>query len=273
MQQPLILVDRAIISVTGADAETFLNGILTASTLGLEDEAFRYGALLTPQGKVIADALITRRDDAILLDCNAAAAPALVKRLTLMKLRAAVSIMERADLGVTVFDGAPDPRDERAPRRRITQRATGSDAAPYHTARIAAGLPEQGADFSGEDVFPADINMDLLGGIDFRKGCFVGQEVASRMKRRGTARRRTLKASVGAGAQAGTPVLAGDFEIGMLTSISGGAALARLRIDRLAEAEAKGEALTAAGAPVVFDRPDWLAGELAALAEAREAKA
>jgi len=273
MQQPLFLADRAIISVSDADAEHFLNGILTASTLGLGEEAFRYGALLTPQGKVIADALIMRRDDAILLDCAASAAPALVKRLTLMKLRAAVVIAQRDDLGVTVFDGAPDPRSALAPRRRIDVRRPGDDPAPYHAVRIAAGLPEQGADFAGEDVFPADINMDLLGGVDFRKGCFVGQEVASRMKRRGTARRRTLKASVVAGAQPGTPVLAGDFEIGLLTSISGGAALARVRIDRLAEAEAKGETLTAACAPVTFDHPDWLAGELAALAEARETKA
>ena len=273
MQQPLSLSDRAIISVSGAEAELFLNGILTVSTLGLEDGAFRYGALLTPQGKVIADALITRQDDAILLDCNAAAAPALIKRLTLMKLRAAVAIQERPDLGVTVFDGAEDPRGEGLPRRRILPRTEGIDPAPYHAARIAAGVPEQGADFSAEEVFPADINMDLVGGVDFRKGCFVGQEVASRMKRRGTARRRTLKAAIGADAKPGTPVLAGDFEIGMLTSISGGAGLARLRIDRLAEAEAKGEVLTAAGAPIVFDRPSWLAGELAALAEAREAKA
>jgi folate-binding protein YgfZ len=273
MQQPLFLSSRTIISVSGADAESFLNGILTASTLGLEDGVFRYGALLTPQGKVIADALITRSKDAFLLDCAANAAPALVKRLTLMMLRAAVSIGERADLGVAVFDGSPDPRSEHAPRRRIVTRAESADPAPYHAARIAAGLAEQDADFSGEEVFPADINMDLIGGVDFKKGCFVGQEVVSRMKRRGSARRRTLKAEVAAGAQAGTPVLAGDFEIGLLTSISGGAALARVRIDRLMDAEAKGDTLTAAGAPIVFDRPAWLADELVALAEAREAKA
>ena len=273
MQKPLFLDDRAIISVSGADAELFLNGILTASTLGLKDEAFRYGALLTPQGKVIADALITRREDAILLDCAASAAAALVKRLTLMKLRAAVVIAPRDDLGVTVFDGAADPRSALAPHRRIGPRAAGDDPAPYHAARIAAGFAEQGADFAGEDVFPADINMDLLNGVDFKKGCFVGQEVASRMKRRGTARRRTLKAAVTPSAAPGTPMMAGDFEIGLLTSISGGAALARLRIDRLAEAEAKGEILTAAGSPVVIHHPDWLTGELAALAEAREAKA
>jgi len=273
MQQPLFLADRTIISVSGADAEPFLNGILTASTLGLKDETFRYGALLTPQGKVIADALITRREDAILLDCAAVAAPALVKRLTLMKLRAAVVIAQHDDLGVTVFEGAADPRSTLAPHRRIGPRRPGDDPAPYHAARIAAGVPEQGADFGAESVFPADINMDLLNGVDFKKGCFVGQEVASRMKRRGTARRRTLTTSVATGAQPGTPVLAGEFEIGLLTSISGGAALVRLRIDRLAEAEAKGETLSADGAPVVIHHPQWLAGELAALAEARETKA
>jgi folate-binding protein YgfZ len=188
-----------------------------------------------------------------------------------MKLRAAVAIAARPDLGVTVFDGAPDPRSPLAARRRIGERRAADDPAQYHAARIAAGVPEQGADFGLEEVFPADINMDLLGGVDFRKGCFVGQEVASRMKRRGTARRRTLLAEVEAGAMAGAPVLAGDFEIGKLTSVSGGAALARVRIDRLAEAWAAGETVTAAGAPVVFDRPDWLVDELAAIAEAREA--
>ena len=273
MQTPLNLPDRAIISVGGADAEQFLNGILTASTVGLTEDAFRYGALLTPQGKVIAEALITRREAVILLDCAASAAPALTKRLTLMKLRAAVSIEERSDLGVTVFEGAPDPRSPLAPQRRIGARRAPDDPTPYHAARIAAGLPEQGVDFGLEEVFPADINMDLVGGVDFRKGCFVGQEVASRMKRRGTARRRTLKAMVAVGALPGTPVLAAGFEIGLLTSISGGAALVRLRIDRLAEAEAKGETLNVAGAPAKIDHPDWLSGELTALAEAREAKA
>ena len=113
--------------------------------------------------------------------------------------------------------------------------------APYHAARIAAGLAEQGVDFGAEEVFPADINMDLMDGIDFRKGCFVGQEVASRMKRRGTARRRTLKVSFAGTLTAPAPILAADFEIGLLTSFSGGEGLARVRIDRLAEAKAAGD--------------------------------
>lgn len=275
MPEPSVLSNRTIISVTGADAGPFLNGIVTAATLDLPQDAYRYGALLTPQGKVIADMLITRRDDAILLDCAKIAAPALVKRLTLMKLRAAVTISERTDLCVIAFAGAPDPRDPRAPHRLIASHAdatTGNDAA-CHAARIAAGLSEQGVDFGLEEVFPADINMDLMNGVDFRKGCFVGQEVASRMKRRGTARRRTLIARIPEGVTAPTPILADGFEIGMLTSFSGGAALARVRIDRAAEAQAAGQALTVNGSVITLDDPPWLAGELAALAEAKEAKA
>lgn len=273
MTTPVFLSHRSVVSVSGADAETFLNGIVTVSTLGLRPDAFRYGGLLTPQGKLIADMLLTRRDEAILIDCAESAAPTVVQRLTLMKLRAAVSVAASADLGVRAFAGQPDPRSPAAPHREIVARGEAGDAAGYHAARIAAGIAEQGVDFGREDVFPADINMDLVGGVDFRKGCFVGQEVVSRMKRRGTARRRTLVAHVAPGTPPGAPVLADDFEIGMLSSVSGGAALARLRIDRLAEARASGAAVTAGGAAITFDDPPWLASELAALGEGKEAKA
>ena len=272
MHTPVFLDHRSIVSVTGADAETFLNNILTVSTLDVQTGAFRYGALLTPQGKIIADVLVTREGEALLLECATSAAPALTKRLTLMKLRAAVAIEERPELGVSAFEGSADPRSERAPKRKIAARGVAGDTSAYHAARIAAGIPEQGFDFGADEVFPADINMDLDGGVDFRKGCFVGQEVVSRMKRRGTARRRTLKVSVAGTVAAPAPILANGFEIGMLTSISGGAGLARVRIDRLAEAQAKGETITAGDKPVTFDNPPWLAGELAAMAEAKEAK-
>jgi len=271
MPTPQLLVHRSIVSVSGADAEAFLNGILTVSTTGIGEGEIRYGGLLTPQGKVIADMLVARQASAILLDCAASAAPAVVKRLQLFKLRAAVAIEERFDLGAIAFDGAEDPRSSDAPRRRIAPRASAGagDPAQYHAARIAAGLPEQGADFAAEEVFPADINMDIFNGVDFKKGCFVGQEVVSRMKRRGVARRRTLKALVPQGAAAPSPILADDFEIGMLTSVSGGAGLARVRIDRMAEALAENEIITASGQPITFDTPAWLAPELAALAEAK----
>ena len=122
MQQPLFLSSRTIISVSGAGADTFLNGIVTASTLGLTDDAFRYGALLTPQGKIIADMLLTRTGEDIFIDCASVAAPALIRRLTLMKLRAPVSIGERADLGVTVLTACPI-RAMRAPRFAASRRA------------------------------------------------------------------------------------------------------------------------------------------------------
>jgi folate-binding protein YgfZ len=269
MTNPVFLAHRSVISVSGADAENFLNGIVTASTLGLRTGEFRYGGLLTPQGKVIGDMLLTREDDAVLIDCAEVAAASVVRRLTMMKLRAAVSIDLRPDLGVSVFEGAPDPRSLLAPSRRIGPRRPAGHASAWHAARIAAGLPEQGFDFDPEEVFPADINMDIVDGVDFRKGCFVGQEVVSRMKRRGTARRRTLKAQVDGTIQAPAPILASDFEIGMLTSISGCAALARVRIDRLTEARAKGETITAGGVAIVFDDPPWLAGELAAMNEGK----
>jgi folate-binding protein YgfZ len=278
MTAPTRLSHRTIISVSGADAQDFLNGLLTVSVSGMTPGLrgdMRYGALLTPQGKIIADMLIVHEEGAFLIDCDSGVCANLLKRLNMFRLRAKVVIGERADLCAIAFDGAPDPRTELAPHRGIAARndASAADAAPdpteYHAARIAAGLVEQGADFASEDVFPADINMDLIGGIDFKKGCFVGQEVVSRMKRRGNARRRTLTARITAAIPAPAPVLAGDFEIGTLTSISGGAALARLRIDRLAEAQAKDEPITANGQPVTFDDPPWLAAELAALKEAK----
>ena len=272
MPTPEFLVHRSIVSVTGADAEAFLNNIVTASVSRMTSGALRYGALLTPQGKVIADMLLARTGEAFLIDCAASAAPALVKRLSRMKLRAAVAIEERSDLGVTAFEGDADPRSDAAPRRRIGERRHAGERSAYHAARIAAGLAEQGVDFGEEVVFPADINMDLMGGVDFKKGCFVGQEVVSRMKRRGTARRRTLKVVVPEGVATPAPILADGFEIGMLTSISGGAGLARVRIDRMAEALAKGEPITVNGTAATFDTPPWLAGELSAMAEAKEAK-
>src|SRR6185436_448390 len=246
MPLPILLDHRSVLVVSGADAEAFLQGLVTVSTLDMREGETRYGALLTPQGKIIADMILTRDAGEFLIDCDAGVAPSLLKRLSLFRLRAAVAISDRSDLGVIAFEGTADPRSPDAPQRKIGPRTSAlrGDPARYHAARIAAGLPEQGVDFGSEEVFPADVNMDLLNGVDFRKGCFVGQEVVSRMKRRGISRRRTLTASLPADIAAPAPVLAGGSEIGLLTSVSGGAGLARVRIDRLAEAQGKGEALT-----------------------------
>lgn len=274
MPPALLLPHRAVISVAGLDANFFLNGLLTNATLGLTPGERSYAALLTPQGKVIADMVLARGPEGFLLDVDAAAAPMLEKKLALFRLRARVAIDARPDLAVFAFDGAADPREPAAPRRSIAPRTRASASplslADYHAARIAAGLAEMGADFGPEEIFPADINMDLLSGVDFRKGCFVGQEVVSRMKRRGVARRRTLIAKVAGDAQqTPAPILADGFEVGRLTSAASGLGLARVRIDHVADAEAKGQAFVVGGQTLTFDKPDWLAAELAALKDVK----
>jgi folate-binding protein YgfZ len=268
MNSPVHLDHRAIISVSGADAEAFLQGLLTQTTVNLHAGERRYAALLTPQGKIIADMIVERGTDGFLLECGYGVAGNLAKRLTMFRLRAQVKIEERPDLGVFAFAGTPDPRSPDMPARRYGERVLpGDDLSAYHAARIAAGIAEQGIDLGEGDVFPADINMDLLNGVDFKKGCFVGQEVVSRMKRRGIARRRTLNVKLDADIAAPCPMSADGFEVGEITSVQGRLALARVRIDRVSEALAKGHKLKAGEATVTIDRPDWWAGEIALLDE------
>ncbi len=275
MTEPVRLDQRAIISVNGPDAESFLQGLLTQDVLGLGRGQRRYAALLTPQGKIISDMILERTDEGFLADCDRGAAPGLLKRLNLFRLRAKVVIEAEPDLAVTAFDGTADPRSAEAPTRRIGRPGEPSgDPLAYHAMRIAAGLAEQGVDFGPDEVFPADINMDLAGGIDFRKGCFVGQEVVSRMKRRGIARRRTLRVGFhGEAPPPPCPLLANDFEIGTLTSVVGATGLARVRIDRLSEAEAGGEGFSAGGVRLAFHHPEWLAGEIEALGASKSSRA
>ena len=139
----------------------------------------------------------------------------------------------------------------------------------YHMDRIANGVPEQGVDFGMSDVFPADINMDVLGGVALNKGCFVGQEVVSRMHRRGTIRKRSLTAELPANLEAsvGADILS-PTPIGSVTSAEGSLGLARIRVDRWTKAEAGGAAVTIDETPVIIRKPDWLLAELAAMDEA-----
>ena len=273
MPSPILLDHRAVLVVSGADAEAFLQGLVTVSTLDMREGETRYGALLTPQGKIIADMILTRDAGEFLIDCDAGVAPSLLKRLSLFRLRAAVAISDRSDLGVIAFEGTADPRSPDAPQRKIGPRpsAPKGDPARYHAARIAAGLPEQGVDFSSEEIFPADVNMDLLGGVDFRKGCFVGQEVVSRIEHRGTARNRIVGVRYDEFApEPGVPVQANEKSVGTLGSTARGRGLAMLRIDRVAEALAKGERLTAGGIALEMIKPAWARFALPGSAQAGE---
>lgn len=287
------LVDRGVVSVTGPDATGFLQGLVTSDVERLRPGEAGYGALLTPQGKILFDFLIVRRDDGFLLDTRRATAPALAKRLGFYKLRAKVDIADRSEsLAVLVAwgDGLPampgaaadDPRLPGLGRRTIVaaEEATGilaaagsgrSDAAAWHAHRIALGVPEGDVDFPYGDSFPHDADMDDLAGVDFAKGCYVGQEVVSRMKHRGTARRRIIPVTgVGADAlpPAGTEIVAGGKALGTLGSSAGSQGLALVRIDRVREALDAGLPVTAGDIALeprlpAFARFGWPAGAAA----------
>ena len=264
------LPNRALIHLTGPDTLSLLERTVTHSVTDWETGALRYGALLTPQGKVIADYLVLRTEDGVIVDVHEEAADDLMKRLKMFRLRAAVEI-ERDELLATVIlgDGHRDPRSTRLPGRDyvpVSQAAEAMSAAEWQAMRIAAGVPEWGADYRAAEAFPTDINMDVMGGVDYKKGCFVGQEVASRMKRRGKIRKRTLPV-LGGGLATGAPLLAGT-EVGTLTSVDAGngRGLALVRTDRLQKALDQSLPVTCEGEPVRIDLPDWAEAEMMALA-------
>jgi tRNA-modifying protein YgfZ len=263
-----LLADRGVVSVSGADAAGFLQGLLTNDVERLASGEARYAALLTPQGKILFDMIVVRADGvqpSYLIDCAAAQAADLAKRLGFYKLRAKVAIAdESASRAVAAFwEAEPpriggglvyaDPRDPRLGFRVIAPRAIaaaiGSErASEYEALRIAAGAPKGGLDFAYGDAFPHDANFDLLHGVDFDKGCYVGQEVVSRMKHRGTARKRVARVKLAGPAPApGTPVLDRELSVGALGSSSGREALALLRLDRAEDAKAAGRTLSAGG--------------------------
>lgn len=263
------LPDRSVLALTGPDTIALLERLVTHNTADWPAGEARYGALLTPQGKVIADYIALRTEDGVLLDVAAGALPDLEKRLKLFRLRADVAVAAADDIAVYVTPSREgsfsDPRCNALPQRLLA--APGLDApgdpAAYDALRVAHAVPEWGRDFTAAEVFPSDINMDRMSGVDLKKGCFVGQEVVSRMHRRGNIRRRTL-ALEAAGAAPGDTVEAGA-PLGDINSAADGRALARLRIDRLAKALASDQAITVSGAPANLHLPDWLSAEMDAM--------
>jgi len=248
------LADRAVLRVGGPERLAFLDGLLSTATDTLQPGDLAYGALLSPQGKILTDMMVFADADDVALDVPAAARAELIRRLTLYKLRAAVTLAETDEaVAVTFADrpGArPDPRGEGLGRRLIAPADAPEDPdvlARYTEARIARGVPDAGVDFVLGDTFPHDVNMDLTGGVDFKKGCFVGQEVVSRMRHRGTARRRTVIVEADAPLpETGTEITAAGRPAGRLGTRLDARGLALVRIDRIAAggaAEADGVAL------------------------------
>src|ERR1700685_543169 len=284
-----LLADRGVVKVAGDGARNFLHGLVTADVLDLKPGTARVCALLTPPGKMIAAFIVTEAPaqdgDGFFLDVQRALCAALIAKLNIYKLRAKVIV---EDLSVVrgvlaAWDGSgttgggttrfglsyADPRLPALGLRvmlppHLAAAAAGElgttlvDAGQYEAHRIALGVAQGGLDFSYGDAFPHETDMDQLGGVDFTKGCYVGQEVVSRMEHRGTARTRAVPARYdGVAPAGGDAVTAGDRQVGTMGSAAAGRAVALLRLDRVAEAISRGEPLFSGGGQNHLGKPDW----------------
>jgi folate-binding protein YgfZ len=279
-----LLPDRGVVKIAGEGARNFLHGLVTADILGLTPSTARFCALLTPQGKIIADFFVamapTADGGAFFLDVPRARIGTLIERLNIYKLRAKILIEDLSEiLGVVAaWDGGgatnyglsyADPRlpalglrafipPQRSAETAAELGAALVDASDYEAHRIALGVPQGGVDFSYGDAFPHETDMDQFGGIDFTKGCYVGQEVVSRMEHRGTARTRAVPVRYdGTTPPAGAAVSAGGQPMGTMGSAADGRGMALLRLDRVADALSRGDTLTAGGLPIRVVKPDW----------------
>jgi hypothetical protein len=264
------LADRGVVRVAGEEARKFLNGLVTADMSRMPSRAC-FAALLTPQGKVIVDFIAVETEGAFLLDCPRALVATLIERLNFYRLRAKIAIEDlSASLAVVaIWDAGsgepgscyPDPRLQELGLRCIVpaaQALADTDAAEYEAHRIALGVPQGGLDFAYGDAFPHEADMDQLNGIDFAKGCFIGQEVVSRMEHRGLARTRVVPVALDRAAPAlGTAVTAGGKAVGTMGSSARGRGLAALRLDRVDEALAQAAPLTAGEATLRLVKPAW----------------
>jgi folate-binding protein YgfZ len=279
-----LLSDRGVVKVMGETARAFMDGLFTSDMDKVAPGVPRFGALLTPQGKIIVDFIVAEAPEedggGFFLDCPRALAQTLATRLNMYKLRAKIAIEDLSEaLSVlAIWDGSgdteyglvyPDPRLGALGQRAIVpthlvQEAAADLGAPlseldaYEAHRITLAVPRGGADFTYGDAFPHETDMDQLAGVDFDKGCYVGQEVVSRMQHRGTARTRVVAVTFEDFApECGAPVLFGDKTIGVMGSAVRGRGLAKLRIDRVVDAIEAGTPLTAGGVAITPVKPAW----------------
>ena len=282
-----LLEDRGVVAVFGPDAGSFLQNLVTCDVLKLAPLNASLGALLSPQGKIFCDFLISRDDeDGFLIDITRALARDLVHKLTLYRLRAKVEIVDVSEqLAVAALWGQDavigegicyrDPRHPRLGQRAFLPRqdapallaaaaAILADANAYHSHRVALAIPEGGKDFTLGDTFPHEADFDRLGGVDFAKGCYVGQEVVSRMEHRTSVRKRVVPITFGPmRPMDGQDVTCGERVIGYVGSTANGRGLAMLRLDHVAEARATDQTLMAGSIDIHPQNPDWADFQLA----------
>lgn len=252
-----VLPNRALIRLAGETVLDFLNNIITPDVASLAAGQMAYGALLSPQGKIQHEMFVSNGGDHILLDCVRNQRDDLIRKLAMYRLRAKIGI--EADDSLRVFvspsgEGAADPRHVVLGRRGIA--AEGNATGDYEAFRLALGIADGEGDIGVNEHFPHEANLDLLNGVSFTKGCYVGQEVVSRMQHRGTARSRMLPLSCdGAPPAKDTAIASGETQIGTMLSSQGSRAMALIRLDRLAEAKAP---LLSAGVGVHVHKPEWM---------------
>ena len=239
------MAHRSLLHISGADARSFLQDLVTNNVDGIA-EGLVYAALLTPQGKYIADFFLSARGDDILLDVEADLAPALMQRLSMYKLRADVTL-EMSDLhvhrglGDAPTDGFADPRHADLGWRAYRAEAAGEDATDWDAIHVDLMVPRAGAELDG-DSYILEQGFERLNGVDFRKGCYVGQEVTARMKHKTELRKGLAQVAVDGAAEPGAEITADGKPVGTLHSRAGDKGLAYLRFDRAGGEMAAGEA-------------------------------
>jgi len=299
--QTAILHDRALVRVSGPDARKLLQGIITNDLDVIAPGKALFAGLLSPQGKILFEFFIANTEDGFLLDVADDTVSDLIKRLTMYRLRANVT-MEDESRSLQVHaawgDGVSekiesrnilcafrDPRladmGERHIYRRNVEDAIASpqqaeSGAPtidvvnnevnykdYHCHRIALGIPEGGKDYKFSNSYPHEALYDHIQGLSFTKGCFIGQEVVSRMQHRNATKKRIVQVTANQTLpESGTEITAGPISLGVLGSSCGQAGLALIRTDRLAEVGNKDLTPTAEGVAVKFTKPDWATFDL-----------
>jgi len=266
-----VLPDRAVYDISGDDAKPFLQGLVTSDVEQLADGEAAHAGLLTPQGKIMFDFFVVGKPDGYVIDCAASQIDEIIKRLTFYKLRAKVDIVAKPELAVAaVWDEDVSTELLQFNDPRLTgmgQRVIGDPAAltalsnatadDYLLHRITLGIADT-ADIGSSKTFPHEANFDQLGGVSFTKGCFVGQEVVSRMQHRGTARSRIIPVSFeGEFSEANAEIRAGSKKIGQMLSTVRGHGLALVRLDRAKSATEAGDVIEADGKALTLIKPDW----------------
>ncbi|HEX3917038.1 MAG TPA: folate-binding protein [Caulobacteraceae bacterium] len=254
------LESRALIALGGEDWRSFLQGLITQDVETLAVGEARFGALLTPQGRLLFDLfVIGRMDGGASIDCVAERRAALIQRLSIYRLRAKVTIAADETPVFAAWGAAPtgegwiaDPRLAALGWRGYGAFEAAATEPDYDAHRLALGVPGA-ADWGEDTTYPLEADFDLLNGVDFKKGCFVGQETTSRMKRRGSVKSRMLPITYqGPAPERGAEVLAGTLRAGEVLSGGDGRAMALVRLDRI-----EGTALEVGGRPCAVERPAW----------------